>query len=109
MPEAIPSLCTVQRAIHAEYKTLDEGSFRFDDLLEYIEKYNAPKIVSVGEDATQLISRVDYDTATDRCVGFVLPNDNDTGLPIVNAYQAVSFDAIQSMFKKATVSKYAYL
>ena len=106
---ALPSLRTVQRAVHSEYKTIDEGDFRFDDLLKHIEKHNAPYYISIGEDATRLISRIDYDAETDRCVGFVLPNDSKTGLPIVDAYKAVSFEAMQSMFTNATKAKYAYV
>lgn len=49
---ALPSLRTVQRAVHSEYKTIDEGNFRFDDLLKHIEKHSAPHYISVGEHAT---------------------------------------------------------
>ena len=106
---ALPSLRTIQRVVHSEYKTINEGSFRFDDLLKYIEKHNAPHYILIGEDATRLISRIDYDGETDRCVGFVLPDDSKTGLPTVDAYKAVSFEAIQSMFSNATIAKYAYV
>jgi len=57
MHEALSSLRTVQRIIHAEYKTLDEGMLRFDDL----SRYKATKVVSIGEDSTRVITRVDYD------------------------------------------------
>jgi len=32
MPKALPSVRTVQTAVHAKYKTIHKGSFRFDDL-----------------------------------------------------------------------------
>ena len=38
---------------------------------------------------THMVSRVDYDCETDRCVGFVLPLDSN-GLPIVDSFLAVS-------------------
>ena len=69
MPEALPSLRTVQNIVHSHYKTLDEGQFRFDDLAQYLQQLGVPKIVSVGEDATRVIARIDYDNETDRCVG----------------------------------------
>jgi len=60
---------------------MDEGRFRFNDLARHIANHNAP----VGEDATRVIGRVDYDSETDRCVGFVLPvNDHD--LPITDSF-----------------------
>ena len=65
-------------------------------------------IVSIDDDATRVISRVEYDSKTDRCVGFVLPS-NEEGLPIVNAYLATSFERIEEMFKGCIVAKYAYV
>jgi len=56
-----------------------------------------------------LISRIDYDGETDRCVGFVLPSNSTTGLPDVNAYKADSFEAIRTMFTTSTIAKYAYV
>ena len=108
MCQALPSLRTVQRIIHAQYKTLHEGIFRFDELLAHIIDHKAPKIVSIGEDATRVIGRIDYDSETNRCVGFVLPLDGN-GLPVVDAYLATSFTAIEAMFNNASVSKYAYV
>ena len=108
MPEALPSLRTVQTTIHVEYKALDEGCFRFDDLLQHIKEHDAPNIVSIGEDATRVIARVDYNSKTDCCVGFVLPVDQD-GLPRVDSFLAVSFEAIEKMFASAPLAKYAYV
>ena len=62
-----------------------EGVFRFDKLLEHIQLHKSSKYVSIGEDATRIISRVDYDPKTNRCVGFVLPVDQD-GLPLVDSF-----------------------
>lgn len=108
MPEALPSLRTVQRYIHSEYQILDEGSFRFDELLIHIKDHKASNAISIGEDATRVISRIDYDSETDRCVGFVLPID-DNGLPLVDSFLAVSYAAIEDMFKTASKAKYAYI
>lgn len=74
-------------------------------MVAHIAQYNAPKIISVGEDTTRVISRVEYDCETDRCVGFVLPL-NKSGLPEVDLFLAISFKAIEQMFTNA---KYAYV
>jgi len=108
MPQALPSLRSVQNIIHSQYKVMHEGTFRFSDLAKHIANHNAPKIVSIGEDATRVIGRVDYDSETDRCVGFVLPVD-DRGLPLVDSFLATSFSAIENMFGSATIAKYAYV
>ena len=70
----------------------------------HLEKHNAPLCVSIGEDGTRLISTIDYDGETDRCVGFVLPSDSETGLPSVDTYKADFFEAIRSMFVTATMA-----
>ena len=108
MCQVLPSLRSVQRLIHSQYKIMDEGTFRFDDLSKHITDHNAPKIVYTGEDATRVIGRVDYDSETNRCVGFVLPLD-DHGLPLVDSFLATSFAAIEKSFSSATIAKYAYI
>lgn len=55
-----------------------------------------------------MIARVEYDHETDRCVGFVLPTSK-TGLPLADAFIAVSFAAIESMFSTNEITKYAYV
>lgn len=105
---ALPCLCAVKRILYKEYKTINEGHFRFDELSDYLEQHNAPKVVTVGEDATRIIARIDYDNQTNRCVGFVLPID-DKGLPIVDSFLAVSFQRMEEMFKTSEISKYAYI
>ena len=37
----------------------------------HLNFYNSPMVVTIGEDATRIIKRVDYDSETDRLVGFV--------------------------------------
>ena len=88
------------------HKTLDEGVFRISDLVTHLKNHKVPNIVSISEDATRVIGRVDYDTETDRCVGFVLPVDQH-GLPLIDSFTATSFSAIESMFQKNAISKYA--
>ena len=50
------------------------------ELQLHLQTYNAVKMITVGEDATRVITKVDYDNETNRLVGFVLPCD-DNGLP----------------------------
>ena len=108
MPEGLPSLRIVQNILLNEYHPINEGSFRFQELLQHLNSYGVPKLVSIGEDATRLISRIDYDNETDRLVGFVLPCDA-SGLPVVDTYLAVSFDSIKESFSKGELAKYAFV
>ena len=107
MPQALPSLRTIQRAIQSEYKHIGEGEYRFDDLVVHLESYSADKVVAIAEDATRVIARADYDHETDRVVGFVLPC-NDAGLPLSDTFLATSLGAIEKMFVTNELAKYAY-
>ena len=64
--------------------------------------------MSISEDATRIITRIDYDSESDRLVGFVLPC-NDQGLPLVDSFLATTFESIQNMFETNQRSKYAYI
>ena len=108
LPEALPCLRTVQRMINSEYCNINEGEFRFDDLLKHINLYKAPKVISVGEDATRLISKVQYDSDTNRMVGFVLPCDNN-GLPLTDTFLATTFQQMEQCFLSNDVAKYAFV
>ena len=73
-----------------------------------MKKHNASLVVAISEDATWLISRVEYDSATNRLVGFVLPY-NSEGLPLADSFLITSFDFIESCFQSNEVSKIAYV
>ena len=55
---SLPCLRSVQRSVSQEHTKTAEGEFRFDGLANHIEQYKAPMIVSMGEDATRIISKV---------------------------------------------------
>lgn len=90
------------------YKRTHEGDFRFDELVDYLKSYKAPMIVSIGEDASMLISRIEYDKDTDRLVGFVLPS-NESGTINSNRFMAVSFQTIEEAFQTGRKSKYTFV
>ena len=97
MPEALPSLSTVERDAKKRYTVPGEGEFQFDKLVAHLEAYNAERIVSISEDATRVIKRVEYDGTSDKIVGFVLPLDDD-GLPKKDYFGATSLDDIEKCF-----------
>ena len=82
--------------------------FQVNELRNHITQHKATNVVSISEDATRVISRVDYDSETDRRVEFVLHVDQN-GLPLVDSFVAVSFTAIKVMFQNSPISKYAYM
>ena len=108
LPHALPSLRSVRRILHSEYKVISEGQLRIDELVTHLLQYKAPNVVSIGEDATRLISRVEWDPESNRCCGFVLPI-NEKGLPEVDSFLALTFEGMEEMFIDNQISKYAYV
>ena len=70
MPEALPSLRTIQNVIYKEYVPFCEGYFRFDDLLQHLVKHKAPFMVTLAEDATRIVKNIEYDAVSSNCVSF---------------------------------------
>ena len=87
---------------------IQEGEFRFDALLKHLESYGASKFVAIGEDATLVISMVDYDIEAKKLVGLVLPSTKN-GLPLPDALLVISFDSITSAFQDGEFAKYAFV
>lgn len=65
LQHALPSLRTVETLVHSQYSHINEGVFRFDELLQHIRDHNLPSLVYVAEDATRIM-RVQYDPRTNR-------------------------------------------
>ena len=74
----------------------------------HLNSFNAEKLVSIGEDATRVIARVEYDCESNKLIGFVLPCD-ENGLPIREAFTATTFESIEDAFRTGAIAKYALL
>lgn len=85
--------------------TIHEREFRFQELLAHLNAYKAPKVVAIGEEATRVISRVEYDNETDKLLGFILPC-NTQGLSLGDYFIAVTFASMEESFRTAEVAKY---
>ena len=80
----------------------------FDKLSAHLDAYNAPHVISISEDATRVVSRIDYDGNSDSIVGFVLPLGDDS-LPEHGCFDATSFERIEEVFSTAKKSTNAYI
>lgn len=103
---ALPHISTARKVIASERKII-EGEFYFDELLNHLQKWNAPMFVNIHLDDTRIMNKVEYDPISNRFVGFVLPLQND-GTPICNAFQLQSFEAIKEALESVPVGKYAH-
>ena len=76
--------------------------------MEHLQCFKALKVVSLGEDSTSVVSRVQCDSETNKLVGFVLPcTDNE--LPICDSFLATSFKAMETSFKEGILAKYTFV
>lgn len=79
---ALPSLSSTNRYIRKFNCHIIEGVLRCDELKVYLEERNLPLVVSLSEDGTRIVDRVQYCAVTNQLIGFVSPIHNETGMPI---------------------------
>lgn len=90
------------------YHPIHEGFFWFNELLNHLNVFKCPKIVSIHEDETCVIKKVQYHPDTDRLVGFVLLYDKN-GLPLSDSFLVTTFESMQNFFGNASVANYAFV
>ena len=109
MPEAFPSLRTVQKEVNKKYCSMVEGEFQFDMLSDHLDAYNAPRVISISEDGTRVLSRIEYDEESDKFIGFVLPV-NDKYIPVNDSFcGCASFEDIERIFSTSVKASFAYV
>lgn len=64
LPHALPSLSTTDRFINQTHHNVIEGELRCNELVSYLNDRKLPLFVSLSEDATRVINRVQYDSST---------------------------------------------
>lgn len=95
---AIPSLVSTNRYVNSFSCHIVEGILRCDELRVYLESRNLPFFVSLSEDATRVVDKVQYDSTTNQLIGFVPPINKANGMPIPFTFPARSADEIFDHF-----------
>lgn len=98
---ALPSLSTLNRYIRNASESVVEGHFRAIELRDYLLKRDLPLIVSLSEDATRIDKRVQYDSKTNQILGFAVPLNDKTGMPIPFCFPARNFEEILKHFSNS--------
>lgn len=98
LQSAIPSISAVDKYIQTSNCDVFEGVPRCNELQNYLRDNNLPLAVHISEDATRIVGRVEYDSKTNQIMGFVLPINDDNGLPIPFSYPAKSGEDILAHF-----------
>lgn len=73
----------------------------------FLEERSLPKYIWIGEDATRINGKIEYDSKTNNLIGFTLPLCN--GLPVVNSFEAISAKNIFDFFSSEQKANYAYV
>lgn len=81
-----------------------EGELRCSKLKSYLEILKLPLRVWLSEDATSIVSKIEFDSQTNQMVGIVLPMNSSTGMPIAFTYLAQNAEQIQSNMQKSKSS-----
>lgn len=95
-----PSISTTNRYIHRTDHAIFEGVLRCHELMNYLKERKLPIWVSLSEDATRVENRIQYDSRSVQIVGFVLPTNVNTGMPIPFSYKGGSASEILQHFSK---------
>lgn len=95
---SLPSISSTNRYIRKLNTNIVEGALRTNELLKYLEDRGLPLIIALSEDATRLTGTVQYDVRTNQIMGFSLPIDPVSGMPIPYTFQARNSDEIIGHF-----------
>lgn len=103
---ALPSLSRINYFVQNTHETTIEGVLRSEELLIYLKERNLDLVVSLSEDATFVVDRVQFNSKKNQLIGFVLPI-NQNGMPVPFVYSAKDTDDIVRHFAvKTPVAKF---
>lgn len=91
------------RCINKQKTHVIEGQLRCKELASFLDCHKTKKIVWLSEDATALISRINYDPVTNQIVGIILPTDNN-GCPIPFRYFLLHFEILDIFVIQKTLN-----
>lgn len=93
----------------SQFKTrIVEGELRHKELNHYLDSIKAKKCIWLSEDASGIVSKIEYDPQTNQMIGIVLPICHETGFPIPFTYLARSANEIEANVDKPK-SAYVYV
>ncbi|CAF1002645.1 unnamed protein product [Rotaria sordida] len=98
LPGAFPSIPTLESYSNEYCTRIEEGEFRFKELVNYSNKINCSFVYS-SEDSTSVISKVQYDIESNSFIGFCVKLVN--GLPLTRQYQTDNFTELENWFETA--------
>lgn len=98
LPYSLPSLSSTNRYIQKTNCRIIEGVLRCEELLQFLNERKLEKVVTMSEDATRIVGRVQYDSKTNQITRFVLPLNSTNGLPVPFSFPARNVTEIMQHF-----------
>lgn len=74
------------RFLNNTQNNVTEGCFRFEELKVFLIKRNLPPKIWISKDATRITGKTEYDTKSNKVIGFVLTLEN--GCPLYDSFPA---------------------
>lgn len=97
---SLPSLPSTNRYIQSSGCNITEGIIRCEELAVYLSERSLEPVVCISMDATRISGRVQYDSKTNQCIGFVPPLHN--GIPVPFSFPARNAKEILTHFTSNT-------
>lgn len=95
--------------INESKSPITEGQLRIKELSHYLDSLNLEKNVWLSEDATGIVTKVEFDAKSNQMIGLVLPVNATTGMPIPFAYMASNEKEIRKNMQKYNQSTHVYV
>lgn len=92
-----PSLSNVEKYITKKRTTIVEGLLRTDDLVKFLKSQELEMCVSLSEDATNIVQRIEYSPKTNQIVGYSPPLNEEAGMPIPLTFEATSATVMENI------------
>lgn len=93
---SLPSLPSTNRYVRSSGCNITESILRCDELAIYLAEKSLEPVVVISTDATRISGRVQYDSKSNQCVGFVPPLKN--GMPVPFSFPARNAEEISCHF-----------
>jgi len=104
---SLPSITSLFRYISVNKDNVVGGEYRLKKLKQFLIEINLPLCIWVNEDATRITGKIEYDSLSNKIIGFVLSFVN--GYAQTDSFTASSAKEIMKYFENVIKSHYAYV
>jgi cytochrome b involved in lipid metabolism len=104
---SIPATETLKHNIQED--RMQTSKLYVHDLVSFLIKHELPHEVIISEDATRILSRIEYDHQNNEILGLLAKTDEHTGMPIRNFFDAGKPSQVLDYISKNKVAPYVQI